>query len=111
MDTLAWSNIQRESTNVAFNLIDDNDDGKISIKQLQKLLEKLNHDVTDEEINAWIKQGFGDDCDEVDFEQVVSLLSTKQMVRQTSVVSSGKSFTSKAILIASFVFFRIFSKI
>ena len=111
MDKLAWSIIQRESTKDAFNLIDDNDDGKISTKQLQKLLEKLNHDVTDEELNAWIKQVFGDDCDEVDFEQVEGLLSTKHLVRQTSVVSSGKSFTSKAMQIKDSFLFRIVSKI
>jgi Ca2+-binding EF-hand superfamily protein len=111
MDNLAWSNIQRESTRLAFNLIDDKDEGKISLKQVQKMLEKLNVDVTEEELNAWVKQVFGDDCDEVDFEQVVSLLSTKQLVRQTSVVSSGKSFTSRPILIGSLLFFRILSKI
>ena len=92
MDTLPWTNVQIQCYTDAFNLLDDDHDGKISIIQLKKVLEKLNHDVTDEEVKEWITKVCGDECEDIDIDQFLSLMSTKQLVRQTSVVSSGKHF-------------------
>ena len=71
------------------SFFDEDKDGRIGIKEFKRVLTKLDHDVSEDQLKGWLEQISAGESEDIDLDQFLSLMSDKQLVRQTSVFSSG----------------------
>ena len=81
--------VQRQCLQEAFEFFDEDKDGRIGIKEFKRVLTKLDHDVSEDQLKGWLEQISAGESEDIDLDQFLSLMSDKQLVRQTSVFSSG----------------------
>eukprot|EP00092_Neocalanus_flemingeri_P021568 GFUD01023393.1.p1 GENE.GFUD01023393.1~~GFUD01023393.1.p1 ORF type:complete len:151 (+),score=62.40 GFUD01023393.1:147-599(+) len=78
------SEVQRQCLQVAFDLFDEDKDGKISIKEVQSVLKKLDHNVAEEQLKDWLEENSGDESCDIDMDHFINLMSVRKLLRQTS---------------------------
>ena len=80
---------KRDSLVQAFVQLGEDPEGRITLTQVRKILEKLNIEVSEEELKDVVNEVCDEDCEKLNVDQVEVITSSPKLVRQNSIISTG----------------------
>merc|ERR1711872_741748 len=89
---------KRDSLVQAFVQLGEDPEGRITLTQVRKILEKLNIEVSEEELKDVVNEVCDEDCEKLNVDQVEVITSSPKLIRQSSIISSASTASNECNL-------------
>merc|ERR1712098_399744 len=89
---------KRDSLVQAFVQLGEDPEGRITLTQVRKILDKLNIEVSEEELKHVVNEVCDEDCEKLNVDQVEVITSSPKLVRQPSIISTASTASNECNL-------------